>query len=542
MVTATAIRSMMGRLEKRATPGQTRSLILHQYRRDPVGYANNVLRVSLTPDQAAVARSLLEPPFRSLVKSGHNIGKSFLMAWLLNWWYDSRDPSMGLSTAPTKRDVEDIVWTEVRLQRARAGLSNDFIGPSAPEMRSGPEHYSKGFTASTGESFQGRHRPHMFFGFDEAEGIDATYWNTANTMFQPDGTNAFLAILNPTTTTSQSYREERAFNLNNERKWKVFEISSLNHPNIAAELAGLPQPIPGAVSLAQVKDWLGDWFEPVPAEERNVETDIEFPPGSNCWYRPDNDGESRVLGRRPSAGSRGVWSEFLWKLATAGNAMAAFTPADIPQVGIDVARYGDDRTEMHSRRGPVSLNHEDHGGWNTVRTAERAMEIADELAAKATATRDKNSEPLKGKDIPLKIDDTGVGGGVTDIVAANGYKAVPVNSGERARDDQRYQRVRDQLWFDTVALCRAGKLSLKNIPAKTLQKLEAQALAPVKIPMPDRRWRVQSKEDTKKEIGRSPDGMDAVNLAYYEAGMSGGAEWVGQSEHRSWRDRSRSNR
>jgi hypothetical protein len=36
--------------------------------------------------------------------------------------------------------MKDTVWSEVRMQRMRAGLRDYFIGPVAPEMRTSPEH------------------------------------------------------------------------------------------------------------------------------------------------------------------------------------------------------------------------------------------------------------------------------------------------------------------------------------------------------------------------------------------------------------------
>jgi HAMP domain-containing protein len=70
------------------------------YASDPVGYCNDILGVTLTPAQEEVARFLLEPPFRVLVKSAHKVGKSFLGACLVNWWFDTRKPSICLTTAP----------------------------------------------------------------------------------------------------------------------------------------------------------------------------------------------------------------------------------------------------------------------------------------------------------------------------------------------------------------------------------------------------------------------------------------------------------
>src|SRR5690242_15394371 len=84
---------------------------------DPVGYAEKVLEVTPWEAQKEAARAILQYPHRVLVKSGHNIGKSFLAAWLINWHFDSFQPGVTISTAPTHRDVCDILWKEVRMQR-----------------------------------------------------------------------------------------------------------------------------------------------------------------------------------------------------------------------------------------------------------------------------------------------------------------------------------------------------------------------------------------------------------------------------------------
>lgn len=518
-------RKWLARATRESSQSARRSF--QKYRLDPVGYVRDVLGATLTPDQELIARAMIEPPYRVMATSGHNIGKSFLSAAIINWWYDTRDPSAVISTAPTHRDVVDLLWTEVRLQRQRAGLPDDFIGPSAPEMRTGEEHYAKGFTSSTGESFQGRHRPNMLFVFEEAEGIDGVYWQTAGTMFQPDGTCGFLAILNPTTTTSASYQEERAVDARGNPKWNVFRVSSLNHPNIAAQLSGKPPLIPSAVTLEQVWTWLGDWFEPI-AFDSAASSDIEFPPGSGQWYRPGPEGESRVLGRRPSAGTFGVWSESLWRKACQPREHTNWPGSWIPEIGADVARYGDDLSEIHVRCGPVSLLHESHSGWDTVRLAERITQLAEQYAEWATRQRPSGAARVQANQIRIKVDDTGVGGGVTDILRADprGLSVVAVNAGERASADLRYPRIRDELWFAVVERARSGMLDLSRLPTRIRTRLEVQALAPTWKPTVDRRRQVERKEETKKRLKRSPDGMDALNLAYWEQSTGGVATTI----------------
>src|SRR5262249_20376681 len=142
------------------------------------------------------------------------------------------------------------LWTEVRLQRHRAGLPSTFAGPQAPYMGDGPEHYAKGFTAKKGELFKGRHRRRMLFLFDEGNEIDPPYWTTTKTMFDPADGHAWVAFFNPTTTTSQAYQEDVACDeADGTPRWHRRRLSALNHPNVLAGLRGEPRPIPGAVSL-----------------------------------------------------------------------------------------------------------------------------------------------------------------------------------------------------------------------------------------------------------------------------------------------------
>lgn len=78
------------------------------------------------------------------------------------------------------------------------------LGPSAPEMRTSWDHYAKGYTAGNDVSFQGRHDSRMVFIFDEAAGVAPGFWETTKTMWKPELRHIWLAILNPTTTTTQA--------------------------------------------------------------------------------------------------------------------------------------------------------------------------------------------------------------------------------------------------------------------------------------------------------------------------------------------------
>lgn len=459
-----------------------------KYQSDPEGYARDVLGVQWWHKQAEIANSLITPPYRTLVKACHNVGKTHLGGGLVNWFFDSFAPSITLTTAPTARQVRALLWKEVRQQRKGRG---GFPGPKMPRLEWGEHYFAHGFTATDGEAFQGHHGRNMFFMFDEAVGVDGVFWETTESMFAGEG-HAWLAIFNPTDTSSQAYIEEESGN------WHVISLSVLEHPNIAAELAGLPPPFPSAIRLARVDVLIRKWCRPI--EGAHKISDIEWPPESGRWWRPGPIAESRLLGRWPSQSTNSVWSDGLWQSCAALILPASDSPIEI---GCDVARFGDDYTAIHVRRGPTSLHHESVNGWNTVETAGRLKALAGQYGGPIG---------MDPRQVLIKVDDDGVGGGVVDNAA--GYNFVGISAGETAVDPESYPNRRSELWFSVAERAEDGRLSLAHLDPDTLRELKRQAMAPVYSLDSEGRRVVEPKDKTKKRIKRSPDDMDALNIAY----------------------------
>lgn len=466
-----------------------------QYRDDPVGYAEHVLGIKWWAKQQEVAEALVTHQ-RVMVRASHSVGKTFVAGGLVNWWYDVADPSICLTTAPTSRQVMDLMWKEIRLQRrGRPGLL-----PKAPRMESAPNHYAAGFTARDVNAFQGTHEERLLIVFDEAVGVATEFWDGARSMLTSGAGNKFLAIYNPTDTSSAAYQEELSGDAH------VIVISALDHPNIARELAGEAPDFPRAVRLAWINEHIERWCTPImPADATAL--DIEWPPGSNAWHRPGPLFESRVLGRWPSQAVDSVWSEGAFSVAISNHLPE---PVDVPaEIGCDVARFGDDSTVIHVRRGPVSLHHEAHNGWDTTRTAGRLKELAREYGKRSG---------VDGNRILVKIDDDGVGGGVVD--QRDGYRFVPISAAARAIDSEGYPNRRSELWFAVAERAMSRDLDLSRLPKAVQAELRRQCMAPRwKLDSQGRRV-VEPKDDTKKRIGRSPDDADAMNLAYAPAGPS----------------------
>lgn len=477
----------------------------------PVEYCRDILRTNLTPVQAEIAEAFVKPPYKVKVRSGHGTGKSYLFAALCNWWYDTRIPSVVITTAPTLEALKAVLWAEIRLQRDDAGLSDDFIGPAAPAMRTGPDHWAKGYTASKGEAFQGRHRANMLFLFDEDEGLDPLYFQRTVGMFKPNAGHAWGTAGNPYTVTSESYRQEYKTDLDGNPAWNLFTLSAIDHPNIAAELAGLPLPVPNAVDVGQIAAAVAENCDRIDTKDR-TRNDIEWPTGSGYWYRPGPLFEAGVLGRRPTMSVGSVWSESVFNDACENR--LTWEKLEVPELGCDVARGGDDWTSIHARRGRCSLSHDTGNGWDTMRTCGKLIEAARNLVE--GWNRDNwNRKPMSEFQIPIKVDDDGIGGAVTDRLGEQGYNVVPINAQTICDDQRRYPNRRSELWFELAKAAKYNQLDLTRIPKAMLAKLRQQAMAPLGWPDSAGRRVVEPKKDTKKRTkARSPDDMDAMNLSY----------------------------
>jgi hypothetical protein len=494
----------------------------HSYAGKPLEYARRVLGITtLTEPVQRMLTALHEAPYRVLMPSAHDVGKTHGAAVAVNYWYDSFDPGVVLTTAPTERDVDDLLWTEIRLQRQRALIPLQDMAPRAAYMGTSPDHYAKGYVSRRNQGFQGRHRERMLFVFDEANDVDSLHWTTTRTMADPSLGCAWLAIFNPTSTTSQAYQEDmRAVAHDGARRWTRIGMSALEHPNIAAQLRGEEKPIPGAVSLEMVNDWVSEWCDPLSPEEEREASDLEWPPGSGHVWRPGPIFQCRALGIWPDVGS-GVWSPLVWRacLRVEPQLLPRLYPIQkLPEIGCDCARgRSADYHAIHCRWGPVSFHHETSNTMDAARIFGRLKACAARCAAVANRARNSPTvKPVEAKDVPIKLDDDGTGGAVGDFLRADGYHVYQINAACLPEDAENYHRRRDELWFQVAKKGKAGLVNLSMLPRDTLERLEQQLMAPGFAINGSGRLVVEPKEVTWERIGRSPDDADALNLAYLE--------------------------
>ena len=165
-------------------------------------------------------------------------------------------------------------------------------------------------------------------------------------------------------------------------------------------------------------------------------------------------------------------------------------PEGIVQVGCDVARFGDDMTELYKRQGLKTVQHKTFAKQDTMTTAYECWDMA-------------------GRDpsVPIVIDDTGVGGGVSDRLRELGAKVIAVNFGSSASDQDKYTTVADELWFNFP-------IHEADIPDdnELMQQLSSRQY---NYDNKGRR-KIESKQAYKDRCGRSPDKADAILLAYFQ--------------------------
>lgn len=432
------------------------------------------------------------------MRAGHNVGKSFVAACAINWWYDCFDPGVCMTTAPTDRQVKDILWKEVRrLRRGSAYHKGDFTGPVACRLQSAEDHFAHGFTARDGDRFQGQHEAAVFVVFDEAEGVESIFWEAAETMLGGDN-YAMLAIYNPTSQSGPTVEAER------DGGYALVTMSAMDHPNIRHDLERRtgPPPVPNAIRLDRLREMMESWSEPA---DRDTPGAVQL---AGKWYLPGPVAQARLLGRRPTAGYNAVFPEYLFD-----EACSRSLPLKGPlQIGVDPAWFGDDESAMHVRKGGVSLHHEAFQGQDTVKQVDRAESLALTWGS-AFGMVDPRQEVI------IAVDAVGIGAGVFDQLRARGFRrVVAVNTVRVLSEREDYPNLRSALWFGFASECKRGNIALGNLPKPVLADLRRELTAPVyEMDVRGRRL-VEPKDVTKERIGRSPDNADALLLAYANVG------------------------
>ena len=438
------------------------------YRDDPEGFCREELGTKLWERQLSVLKSVQHAE-QVAVKSGHGVGKTHLAANLLLWFLYSHTPSLVLSTAPSQRQVERLLWGEVRrlFTKARRSLPGRLL---TTRLEAGAEQLAVGFSAKEPERAAGFHCENTLVIVDEASGVAPALYETLQGVLTSANCHLLL-IGNPTQPTGTFHDAFR------NPAWVCHTVSCLDSPNFVDPLR--PPPVPALVTPAWVEARRKEWGE-------------------------DSDAfRVRVLGEFPK-GAGNLLVQWSWLESAELKGQDAAEPSDegsaAPVVlGVDVARYGECETVVAQRQGDELLWVEAWGSTDLMETAGRVWQLVRTTGAQRVV-----------------LDVVGLGAGVFDrlkelsLEEGKRLELVGFESGARALDAEQFRSRRDEAYWELRGRYEDGRVGHREAWPTLLQQLSSLRYTVTSAG----KTQIESKEELRRRGLPSPDWADAVCLAF----------------------------
>lgn len=501
----------------------------------------------VTPQQIDVLRAVQAAergtgPRIICLPAGHGVGKSWLCSELTIWAGGTHSRAVVVTTAPTWRQVERILWKEINFTWSQVGLPGTCL--QTAYRLDGSE--ADGVSTDDKQKLQGMHGPFVFCVADECPGVLPGIIETILRGITVNTNWIFLAPGNPLEP-GGAFRD-----LCDSPRSKTIFLSCLDHPNVIHQR----EIVPGAVSFQWCLEMIEDtceeiddpgkietlehlrldmlagktpsgkpynqWAHSVEDALGNLQAVYWNPHGwtDAVWYRPSPLAQSRMLGRFPDEGDD-ILIPLRWVEAAmvrgedvldriskmqAGKIPAELVPewdmANPCVVAMDPARMGDNLTVIIARRGRVVLPAEEHSRELTNITAMRFAEAYRRHGAGFGA-----------------IDIGAVGAGVYDQIvsrAENGDISIyPIDFG--GRPGEIYSKVqfankRSQMYWGLRCLLEKNAIDLPRdeVLLKQLTSLRYgfNLLGQLVI---------ESKKEMKKRGIKSPDRADTLAMTCDEA-------------------------
>lgn len=441
-----------------------------EWRRNPTRFVTEALGAVPEPWQAQ-ALQILATHDRLAIRSGHGVGKSTFLAWAILWFHSTRRYAKTGATAPTAHQLSDVLWAELAVWLGRfrdhcppIGRCWDLNSERLFLTDAPAENFAVARTARAEkpEAFQGLHSQNMLLIADEASGVPEPIYEAGLGSMSTSGAKTILAG-NPTQPNGFFYD---CFHSQRTR-WATLRVSS----------------------------------EDVPRARGHIEDVIaRYGKDSNAY-------RVRVLGEFPTSADEQVIPLDLIEAAIARG--GKISPLRSLRVvwGVDVARFGDDRTALAKRRANVLL--EPIQSWRGKDLMQTCGLIAEEY---------KKTDQTAHDELPSEIivDVIGYGAGVVDRLIEMGLPARGHNVGEGASTADRYMRRRDELWFKGREWFQSNDVVVPKDDG-----LIAELTAPTYTFTSSGKIAVEPKSDTKDRLGYSPDLADAFLLT-----LAGGLDRV----------------
>lgn len=427
---------------------------LRRYRAEPVLFVQEVLGVEPDPWQAEMMAAVASGHRRISVRSGHGVGKSTFASWLMLWFLLTRYPVKVVVTAPTSSQLFDALFAELKrwINELPPNLSQLLnVKADKVELVAAPSEAfisARTSRAETPEALQGIHADHVLLVADEASAIpEAVFEAAAGSM---SGAHACTILLgNPTRSSGFFFDTHHRL----ADQWVTKRVSCVDSPRVSSAY------------VDEMKDRYGE--------------------GSNAF-------RVRVLGEFPLSDDDTVIPIDL--VMAAQERDVAVRPDGTSVWGLDVARFGSDKSALAKRTGSVVTEVRTWKGLDLMQTAGVVKAEWDAL-------------PPASRPREILVDSIGLGAGVVDRLRELGLPARGVNVAESPSMKTNYVNLRAELWFRLK-----GWLEARGCKLPKDEGLVAELVAPRYTFASNGKLRVESKDEMRKRGLASPDMADAVCL------------------------------
>lgn len=392
---------------------------------------------------------------RFAVASGHGVGKTACVAWIILWFMSTRPNCQIVVTANTQAQLSTKTWRELakwhRMAINRSWFkwtATSFFHVLFPETwRANAIPWSE----TNSEAFAGTHElTGVLIVYDEASAVADMIWEVTEGAMTTPGAMWFV-FGNPTKSSGRFYDCFHGMG----HRWKHYKVDSRK-----AKVA----------NQAELQKWLDDYGE-----------DSDF-------FRV------RVRGEFPKqAVNQFISSEVVM------DAMKRTRPRQETYhhyracIGVDVARFGGDTSVITVRQGPYLHPITDkYVGLDTMMLADKVVDVYRRFQGNAI----------------ICVDGVGVGAGVVDRLKQLGFPVIDVQSAAKALDARTYSNKRSELYGRLKDWLYAdSSMPNDNDIFNQIRVLEYQINNRLQI-------QLMSKEDVRKEVGNSPDVADAIAYTF----------------------------
>lgn len=487
-------------------------------KREPELWAKDRLGDTLWSKQVEIMRSVRDHR-RTVVKSCHEIGKSFISAEIIGWWLDIHKPGEAfvVTSAPSGPQVKAILWREIGRVHARGELKGRVNQTEWYVTREKPDGTTFEELAAFGRkpdeysptAFQGIHAPRVLVVFDEGCGIRGGLWEAADSLIAND-TSKILVIGNPDDPMTEFYdicKPGSGYN--------VITIGAFDTPNFTGE--ELPQEIKtqliGRTYVEEKrKKWAPTWFwvdkEGRPSNDRLGVKCI--PPVGDDPQDTNPLWQSKVLGLFPKIGDEFGLIPIQWIERAKLRAIAA---EGEHRLGLDVGGGGDTSTCCETfgdeNRGfRPRIIWEDRNP-DTMQTCGRLLESLRSTAASEA-----------------RVDQIGIGRGIADRCKELKKPVVPVSVSNTPepmphKEEEGYYNLRAQGWWFVRLLFERDLIDLDPMDqdlAGELASIRFKRTSSGQI-------QIESKDEAKRRGVPSPNRADSMMLSILKVKTRKKATW-----------------